>query len=229
MAPPCLAAETELQWVAGELPPFAWIGPGGAPQGYASELALAMAQKLGRKPELQFFPWARAVRMTAEGENFGVFPLARTPDREAGFRWLIPLMRVDYSFFVKRSQGATGNLLELRRQRVGVLRGSPIIKNLQAEGFKQITEAKDYKDLLRMLQQGMIAAIYAGTPMLQAAIDQAGLSREDFLISAQLGSAELYMGASLKLSEAEAQRWLRAYEQLQAEGTVKELQQRYLK
>ncbi len=41
------------------------------------------------------------------------------------------------------------------------MRGSPIIKNLQAEKFTSVTEAKDYKDLLRMLRSDMLTAIAA--------------------------------------------------------------------
>lgn len=220
-------ADTPLQWVAGDLPPFAWIGNNG-PQGYAHELAIRMAQRLGRPLQVSYYPWARAVKMAKEGESYGIFPLARTPDRESHYRWLIPLMAVKYAF-VGRADGPALSLEQLRKQRIGVLRGSPIIRNLQAEQFTDIVEAKDYKDLLRLLQLKAITAIYAGAPMLNAAIDEYGFERSQFQLHTTLSEATLYMGASLKLSDAEAERWIRAYQQLQADGTVARLQQRYLR
>lgn len=216
-----------LRWVAGELPPFVWQGNQG-PEGYAYELAVLMAQRLGRTDTVEFYPWARAVRMTEEGENLGVFPLARTPDREAKFRWLILLRHVRYNF-VGRAGDPAMSLEQLRHARIGVLRGSPIIKNLQAERFTSITEAKDYKDLLRMLRSDMLTAVYAGAPMLQAAIEQYGYPPTDFKVHTSLGEADLYMGSSLRLPDEEAERWLQAYQQLVVDGSVARLQQRYFK
>jgi len=223
----CAGPPEQLRWVAGDLPPFVWQGRQG-PEGYAFELAQLMTQRLGRSDAVEFCPWARAVRMTEEAENLGVFPLARTPDREAKFRWLVLLRHVRYSF-VGRAGDASLGIEQLRHARIGVLRGSPIIKNLQAEKFSTIVEAKDYKDLLRMLRSDMLAAIYAGAPMLQAAIEQYGYPRSDFKTHASLGEADLYMGTSLRLSDGEAERWLQAYQQLVADGTVARLQQRYFK
>lgn len=222
-------ADDELQWVAGDLPPFAWQAGDGSAQGYAHDLALAMSQKLGRPGRVSFYPWARAVKMASEGSRFGVFPLARTPEREHRFRWLIPLMRVQYTF-VGRAEDKPMTLDQLRRSpMIGVLRGSPIISNLQNEEFRNIREAKDYKDLLRMLNEKSLTAIYAGAPMLQAAIDEYGHSRAAYITHTTLGEATLYMGASLGLPEAEAERWIKAYQQLQADGSVARLQQRYLR
>jgi len=224
---PSPAPEQGLAWVAGDLPPFAWVGPKGA-QGYAHELAIRMAEKLGRPAEVSYYPWARAVKMTREGQHYGIFPLARTPDRETQFRWLVPLMTVRYSL-VGLSGRPAQTLEQLRTQRVGVLRGSPIINNLRAEGFAEVIEARDYKDLLRLLHIDAISAIYAGAPMLNAAIDEYGYERQRFQTHTTLGEATLYMGASLALSEAEAQRWVQAYQQLQADGSVAKLQQQYLR
>lgn len=216
-----------LSWVAGDLPPFAWQGQQG-PEGYAYDLARLMAERLGRRDSVVFFPWARAVRMVELGEAGGVFPLARTPDREHKFRWLILLMHVSYSF-VGRADERVRGLAALRTARIGVLRGSPIIRNLQAERFSHIIEAKDYRDLLRMLRGGMLTAIYAGAPMLNAAIELNGYTRSEFLTLASLGEADLYMGVSLRMAEAEVERWLWAYQQLVADGSVARLHQRYLK
>lgn len=219
-------AHERLQWLGGDLPPFVWQSSQG-PQGYAYELLTLMARKLGRKPELAFYPWARSVKLTQEGEQYGVFPLARTPDREALFRWLIPLAHVHYSFFALSNTAGPLGLEQLRTGKVVVLRGSPIIKNLQAQGFSDIAEAKDYRDMLRMVSRGMAVAAYAGAPMLQAAMQEFGFKPADFRMVATLGDADLYMGASLRLPAAEAQLWLDAYRELEQDGSVARLQKKY--
>lgn len=225
--PAAQADTSELTWVAGNLPPFAWDAPGGA-RGFAHDLALAMAQRLGRTARVTYVPWARAVRTAQLGPNYGVFPLARTPEREAAFQWLVPLMTVRYGLYTLATESRLG-LDELRGQRVGVLRGSPLLGNLRAAQFSRIHEAKDYRDLLRLLRDGTLDAVYAGTPMLEAAMDAYGQARPLFVLQTTLGEGTLYMAASLGLDAAEAQRWVAAYRQLEEDGTVTRLRRRYIR
>jgi polar amino acid transport system substrate-binding protein len=220
-------ASAGLQWVAGNLPPFALDSPAGS-RGFAHDLAMAMAQRLGRPQEVTYVPWARAVRMAEQGPNVGVFPLARTPDREANFQWLVPLMTVRYGLYTLATESRL-ELEQLRPLRVGVLRGSPIAANLRAERFKTIIEAKDYRDLLRLLRARTLDAVYAGTPMLEAAMDEYGQARPLFVLQTTLGEATLYMAASLHADAAETQRWVAAYRQLEDDGTVMRLRRRYIR
>lgn len=216
-----------LQWVAGDLPPFAWAAPGG-PRGFAHDLAVAMAERLGRPGVVQYVPWARAVRAVEQGGHYGIFPLARTPDREARFQWLIPLMTVRYGLYTLATESRL-ELDQLRPLKVGVLRGSPIAANLRAERFTSIVEAKDYRDLLRMLREQAVEAVYAGTPMLEAAMDEYGQPRTHFVLQATIGEAMLYMAASLRLDPAEARLWVDAYRHLEDDGTVARLRRRYFR
>lgn len=224
---PGSAAPQALEWVAGDLPPFAWEASTG-PRGFAHELAVAMAQRLGRAPGVLYVPWARAVRMVEQSDRHGVFPLARTADRESRFQWLVPLMTVRYGLYTMATE-ARLELDQMRDLRVGVLRGSPIAANLRAEQFKNIIEAKDYRDMLRQLRGHNLEAVYAGTPMLEAAMDEYGHPRALFSLQTTIGEATLYMAASLGLDAAEAQRWVTAYRELEDDGTVARIRRRYLR
>ncbi|RTL39047.1 MAG: transporter substrate-binding domain-containing protein [Burkholderiales bacterium] len=220
-------ASTQIQWVAGNLPPFAFESPGGA-RGFAHDLANAMAQRLDRPRQVTYLPWARAVRMAEQGPAYGVFPLARTPDREANFQWLVPLMTVRYGFYTLATETRL-ELEDLRPMRVGVLRGSPIAANLRAESFKTLVEAKDYRDLLRLLRERSLDAVYAGTAMLEAAMDEYGHPRLMFVLQTTLGEGTLYMAASRQTPAVEAQRWVAAYRELEDDGTVMRLRRRYIR
>lgn len=225
-------AAEPLQWLSGGLPPFAWQ-EGAEAKGFANDLVKAMAQKLGRDSQVVFYPWARAVKLTTEKSNFGIFPLARTPDREHDFVWLIPLVKVDYVFLetntnaVARAVEGEARLAQLRTRRVGVLRGSPIINNLQARHFEHITEGKDYEELLRMLSSGLVDAVYAGRPMILASIVPAGYGQGAFRVNGVLGDATLYMAASKGVAAEEASLWRGAYTTLVKDGTVLKLQKKY--
>ncbi|MBI3349260.1 MAG: transporter substrate-binding domain-containing protein [Burkholderiales bacterium] len=215
----------QLEWVAGDLPPFAWRTSNG-PRGYAHELVLLMAQQLGRSTQVNYYPWARAVQLTDRSDRVGIFPLARTPDREKRFQWLVPLMTARYVLITPATDRRL-SLNDLRTVRVGVLRGSPIVRNLTAEHFTTLVEGKDYKDLLRMLVDGGLDAVYAGAPMLDAAMGEYGYTRRQFTTQQSLGEARLYMAASLGLAPEEAQLWRKAYQQLVDDGSVERLRRRY--
>lgn len=217
--------EAPLEWVAGDLPPFAWRSSRGA-HGYAHELVLMMAQQIGRAVQVSYYPWARAVQQAERSSQVGIFPLARTPDREHRFQWLVPLMTARY-VLITLATGKRLTLAQLRAQRVGVLRGSPIVQNLQAERFTTVVDGKDYKDLLRMLANGTLDAVYAGAPMLDAAMVQYGYARRQFEIQQSLGEARLYMAASLGTAPEEARLWQKAYQQLVDDGSVERLRRRY--
>ena len=87
--------------------------------------------------------------------------------------------------------------------------------------------ATNYNDLLRLLELGAIDAAYAGQPMFLAAIRQTSFPENDFVTGVSLGSANLYLGASLKLDGDEAERWVNAYKALLNDGTVAKLRRRY--
>jgi len=221
-----------IHWVAADLPPFIWQEDG-QPKGYANDIIEAMSKKLGRRADISFYPWARAVKMTSDGPSYGVFPLARTPDREANFRWLVPLARVRYIFLGRREAVAEGagpdlkNLSSLRTHRIGVLRGSPIIRNLQASQFQKIIEAKSYKELLDLLLMDMLDAVYAGDVMIWASVDRSGHARSEFRSGTGLGEANLYLAASAQLDDEEFGHWTHAYDMILRDGTVKRLQKKY--
>lgn len=215
----------QLEWVAGDLPPFAWRSSEGG-RGYAHELVLMLAQRMGRSTQISYYPWARAVQLTDRSDRVGIFPLARTPDREKRFQWLVPLTTARYVLITAATDRRL-SMDDLRTVRVGVLRGSPIARNLRAENFTTIIEGKDYKDLLRMLLGGSLDAVYAGAPMLEAAMVEYGYTRQQFTTHHVLGEAKLYVAASLGLAPEEAQLWRKAYQQLEDDGSVERLRRRY--
>ncbi|MBI3729759.1 MAG: transporter substrate-binding domain-containing protein [Burkholderiales bacterium] len=227
-----LAADGQIKWVTAELPPYLWLQHN-VPQGYVYELITAMSAQLGRKPNLNIYPWARAVKMTMEGQNYGVFPLDRTADRETSFKWLIHLGTAPNRFFGKRSTVAgsvnieNASLEQLRGLRVGIVRGSSLEKDLHAQNFRNIQYEKDYQSLLKLLQLGGLDAVYSGYTIMTSAIEEYGFRFEDFTTGLNMGSAELYMASSMNVSEDEEQAWRKAYEVLQKDGTVQKLRKKY--
>ncbi|MBH9554151.1 substrate-binding periplasmic protein [Inhella gelatinilytica] len=208
------------------MPPFVWQANGKG-TGFAHDLAQELARRLGRKDPVRFLPWARAVRLTAVGEPFGIFPLARTPDREEQFRWLIPLTRVKYTLITRQQDRRDWTIDSLKSARVVILRGSPIGQHLKEAGFSSIGEATHYWDMLRLLDEGLVQAIYAGEPMLKAAARESQRDWSQYREVGHLGEATLYMACALSIPPIEVERWMQAYQAAELDGTVARLRQRY--
>ena len=216
-----------LQWVSGNLPPFVWFGPNG-PQGYGVELIQLMAARMGRSADITFYPWIRALRMLGEGEHFATFPVGRTPEREAHFRWLIKLGHVYYTFYVRAASPLNVQDIDILKQsHIGVLRGSVGMAQLQARGFRNLVETQDYKDLARHLATGLVDAIYGADSMVNGAMAEFAHRPDEFRTGLSLEDGDLYIATSLKLDDAEFERWQRAYRELQQDGTVSRLLKKY--
>lgn len=58
-------ASGQIEWLVGDLPPFAWK-EANKPRGYGVDLIAAMAGRMGRSVDISPVPWARAVATTRE-------------------------------------------------------------------------------------------------------------------------------------------------------------------
>ena len=215
----------QLTWITSQFPPLIWKNAQG-PQGYAHVLIEKMAERMGRRVEVGFYPWARILRMVEDGPGCATVPLARTPDREKRFRWLAPLLYTPYVFYGK-SGASIDDVEVLRKSRIGVIRASASRAWLLKQGFTQLIETKDHSDLVRMVNNGSIDAMFAFEESMAGAIDAYDYKMEPLRAGLHLGGANYYIAASLDLSEEEASQWQQAWRELYRDGTLAQLQRQY--
>ena len=215
----------QISWIASQFPPLIWKGPQG-PEGYAYVLIEKMGERMGRRVEVGFYPWARILRMVEEGPGCATAPLARTPEREKRFRWLIPLVYSPYVFYGKPG-ASIDNLEILRKSRIGVIRASASKDWLAKNGFTQLIETKDHKDLVRMVNNGSVDAMFAFEEAMTGALEAFDYKMESLRAGLRLGGANFYIAASLELSDEEASQWQQAWRELYRDGTLAQLQRQY--
>ena len=221
---PC-ANPAQLNWIASQFPPLIWKGPQG-PQGYAYVLIEKMAERMGRRVEVGFYPWARILRMLEDGPGCATAPLARTPEREKRFRWLVPLVYSPYVFYGKAG-APIDNLETLRKSRIGVIRASATKDWLVKQGFTQLIETKDHGDLVRMVNNGSVDAMFSFEEAMTGAMEAFDYKMEPLRAGLRLGGANFYIAASLELSDEEAAQWQQAWRELYRDGTLAQLQRQY--
>ena len=86
--------------------------------------------------QLQLVPWARALRNAKVHANTAVFSMARTPEREAFFHWIGPLIVNRWVFMARQEDHIViDSLADIKGRRIGTYRSDISFKYLTDRGF----------------------------------------------------------------------------------------------
>lgn len=222
---PARAAEP-LQLVTGDLPPFS-IDAKEGPRGVLVELAEELLSRAGWSVKAQFMPWARAVMHGQQQSRTLVLPLTRTPAREAQFQWAVRLSLQHFSFINLKKRPRIESLEQARQQKIGVLRGSPHGPRLKELGFEdaRVVQASSNDDLQRMLNLGMIDAIY-GSEMISL-FNSELRERGERQLGYTVESGEIWMAAGAGLLPEEITKMRQVMQELEREHVPEKMFQRY--
>jgi polar amino acid transport system substrate-binding protein len=215
------------QIVSGDLPPFtAESGPDSP--GALGSLVRDLAERLGAAPTIQFYPWTRALTIVSTQPRTLILPLTRTAERENNYRWMAKLYRQQFVFIALRSTEIHfESLPALRDLRIALLRGSPNEAQLAKRNFKQVVPANSVLDMARMLERGMVDAIYGGDAINLAVLAGYGVPRAQLQVSKPLDYGDIWLAGSLDIPDAEVLLWQNAMKQLVLDGVVRRTLARY--
>lgn len=210
-----------------DLPPLSLEKGADAP-GALIEMAREMAHRSGQNVRIDYLPWTRAQAMTQSGTRTLILPLTRTPEREAHYRWLVPLYTRRLVFIVLGSRGADSLSVErLRQQRIGTLRSTPGLRQLRDRGFTRVSEIESNDKMARMLKLGMLDALYGDEVINRHSLRDNGLGAADLKVSAVQMNDVLWLGGSKDISDAEIALWRDAQEQIRRDKTLNRILDRY--
>jgi polar amino acid transport system substrate-binding protein len=196
--------------------------------GPATELVRAALQRAGLDDyRAGLYPWARAYDLALKEPNVLIYLIARTPAREAQFKWAGEFMKMEYHLYKLRDRQdvAVRRLEDARSYSVGVIRDDLRHHYLQGKGFNRLVVSAQNIDNFRKLLARQIQLI----PL--PAADAAQLCREAQFDCARLEkvltldelSTGLYMAFSNGTDDAVVQRVRQSFDGLKAEGMVRRL------
>ena len=220
------AEETSWRVISGQLPPFSYEDKG-RPTGFMVDLVSEAARRSSATLKIEYYPWARAVAMAEAGPETLIFPLARTPYREGRFSWIVPLYSQRYVVLAPRATKLAADSGIPPNARVGVIRGTTLIKDIPALAGKRILGGRDYLSLFRMLDEKMIDVIVGPASIVQASMKQIDRAVGDYRIGATLGRFELWLAASRDLSAQQAAALEEATRSMRRDGTYERLLRRH--
>ena len=90
-------AQEPLELHMPDAPPLTFVSFQGG-YGMVGDVALAAIARAGYLSHIHVTPWARAQQRVSRGKNLLIIPLSRTPEREALYSWIAPIMPLERAF-----------------------------------------------------------------------------------------------------------------------------------
>jgi len=225
--------DTDLVLLTENFPPYnmARNGKNFAQDENINGIAVDIVREMFKRANITYsltlrFPWERIYKIALEKPGYGVFVMARLPDREKLFKWVGPIGPDDWIMLAKAdSKINLESLDDARKYRIGAYKGDAIAETLAKQGLKPIVVLRD-QDNAKKLTSGQIDLWATGDPAGRY------LARQDGVIGLKtvlrFNSAELYLALNKEVPDETVAKLQAALDQLRKEGVVDEIMARYL-
>lgn len=227
------AADTSLVLLTENFPPYnmAKNGKNFAQDENIHGIAVDIVREIFKRADISYsltlrFPWERIYKLALENPGYGVFVMARLPEREKLFKWVGPIGPDDWIMLAKAdSKIALDSLEQARQYRIGAYKGDAIAETLAKQGLKPIVVLRD-QDNARKLVNGQIDLWATGDPAGRYLARQEGVN--DLKTVLRFNSAELYLALNKNVPDDVVARLQTALDELRKEGAVDAIMARYL-
>ncbi|MBC3365163.1 ABC transporter substrate-binding protein [Pseudomonas sp. SWRI154] len=227
------ATDTSLVLLTENFPPYnmAKNGKNFAQDGNIHGIAVDIVREIFKRADISYsltlrFPWERIYKLALENPGYGVFVMARLPEREKLFKWVGPIGPDDWVMLAKTDSKITLDSLDQARQyKIGAYKGDAIAETLAKQGLNPIVVLRD-QDNARKLMKGQIDLWATGDPAGRYLARQEGVS--DLRTVLRFNSAELYLALNKDVPDEVVARLQKALDELRKEGAVDAIMARYL-
>ncbi|MCX4025701.1 ABC transporter substrate-binding protein [Endozoicomonas sp. SM1973] len=171
------------------------------------------------------FPWSKVLEQAQTKPGYAVYTTVRTPEREPNFKWVGPITRNDWIFVAKADSTIQLKTLDEAKQlRVGGYKGDAKAKFLEGKGFSLVTSLQDIR-LLNKLDQGKIDLWVTSDPAGPQLAQKNNIAvKKVFVIQRK----DLYLAVNKQVPDEIIDKLQKAYKQLEQEGVVKQIEERFL-
>lgn len=172
------------------------------------------------------FPWERIYKIALEKPGYGVFVMARLPDRENLFKWVGPIGPDDWIMLAKADSKINLETLDdARKYKIGAYKGDAIAETLAKQGLNPVVVLRD-QDNAKKLVSGQIDLWATGDPAGRYLARQDGITGLKTVL--RFNSAELYLALNKEVPDDVVAKLQAALDQLRKDGVVDEIMGRYL-
>ncbi|MBZ9781586.1 ABC transporter substrate-binding protein [Pseudomonas sp. REP124] len=232
-APAAANTDVDMVLLTENFPPYnmAKNGKNFAQDENISGIATDIVREIFKRADISYsltlrFPWERIYKLTLEKPGYGVFVMARLPDRENLFKWVGPIGPDDWIMLAKADSKITlDSLDDARKYKIGAYKGDAIAETLTKQGLKPLVVLRD-QDNAKKLLNGQIDLWATGDPAGRYLARQDGVTGLKTVL--RFNSAELYLALNKDVPDETVARLQAALDQLRKDGVVDEIMARYL-
>ncbi|MFF7708955.1 substrate-binding periplasmic protein [Pseudomonas sp. NPDC007930] len=173
---------------------------------------------------ISVYPWARAYDMALAEPNVLIFPILRTAEREARFKWVGEFAQI-HSVLYRRSdrqQVQLGRWQDAQRYTVGVVRDDFREVFLRGQGFTRLVVSASPQESVRKLLNGQVDLIPLAESDAERFSQLLGPGEAPLTPVRTIDeiTAHAWYAYSLNTPDAVVERTRKALQGLQAEGAV---------
>lgn len=232
-----IAGATAITVVTEELPPYNMTVDGRL-TGMGTEVVQAVIEEAGAQARIQSMPWARAYDIALNSENVLIYSIARTPQREALFKWVGVIAPTRwYLFSLPGKQFNLTSLDDARKFQIATVKEDVGEQYLIDKGFaigRNLQSSNRYEHNYEKLKAGRVDLWISNELNAHYLVRHAsGNSAETAVAQLNLddlgGANGLCMAFSRNTSDEVVERFRQALERLRADGRYDSIAAKWLK
>ncbi|TRX74638.1 substrate-binding periplasmic protein [Pseudomonas mangiferae] len=171
------------------------------------------------------FPWDRVYQQALKDTGYGLFSAARTPEREALFKWVGPIASNDWVLLGRADTPISVNSLQdAAKYRIGGYKGDAISQHLIDRGLAVETSLRDNENV-KKLEKGQIDLWVTADPSGSYMARQEGLS--DIKVVHRFHTADLFLALNKDTPDDLVRKLQTALDALRAEGALEKVRASY--
>ncbi len=219
----------ELHLITEEAPPTSY-SHNGELHGFAVEVVRALIERTGDSSQIELMPWTRGYNLAQQRPDTAIFSTVRTPEREARFQWVGPILIGTTRFYSLKSRNLRFDTLQdaAASGPLAVPKQWYTFETLESHGFKNLYGVPSSKNMVTMLKHGRVKLIATEDLTLDAELARGGLRATDVQAHLPLMRSAYYIAFSLQTDAAVIERWQEALRGMHQDGSFAEVFQRWM-
>jgi polar amino acid transport system substrate-binding protein len=227
-APAPAWARDPLRIIGSGIPPLSFTRDG-VITGYCVELVRELQRRVGDATAIELMPWARAYRLGMDGANVILLCPKRTPEREARFKWVGPVLASESMFYALRRSHIKLSALDDARALEGILvpRDFYSYQFLRDAGFSNLEPVNTSQTMLAMLLAGRRPVMVLDREQLPVLLEQAGADPAQIEPVLKLTTIHSYFTFPLDMPDSQVAQWQLALDKMKRDGSLARMQKQW--
>lgn len=196
--------------------------------GFVTEILAEISKRAKLDFDIAQFPWKRAlVDVETSKKPMLIYPLIRSPQRENEYAWIVKAINDRMVFWSLVDGPKIESLNDLKKYRIGVIRGSPFERQLMALKLPNIDVATDTGSNARKLVAKRIDLWFVTVNTAMDSFKNLQLNKNEFRVAYTLGRTGVYVAGNKDFPAATAEKIRVEFEKLKTEGWYGKLLEKY--